>query len=375
MAGWLRPRVVVAIGPSAVQVKRLTGLPPLTDAAALEALVHEGAGRFFLRNGVPLITTGVRLVQPGTVWAAAFEAPVVEGVERACRAADLRLQAIVPTATALAHAVRTSASGERFVWMDGGVRTELTLSEGRVESVRRLPSDRAGARSAGCSTGGDAADTADSCPPPPVEALQKLGERALDFADAYGATRMAQRLGRDEPLVLRAGSAALGSSRHSEPSRSRLAIAASVFILAAASAIAGPSLVATHSARDARSRLRSMETRVAEAESKETELSRVSRALSEVAGFQRSRRSATALLVDLARALPKEAALVALDVDTTGGTLVALGARASQVTTALEKVKEIASPEIVGPVTRESVGSREVERVTVRFRFAGRAKR
>jgi hypothetical protein len=361
IAGWLRPNVVVAIGPSAVQLKRLTGLPPLTDTAALEALVREGAGRFFLKNGVPLITTGVRLAEPGTVWAAAFEASVVGEVERACRTADLRLQAIVPAATALAHAMRPAANGDRIVWVDGDVRTELTFNDGRVESVRRLPSDR----SPECSTNRDAADRA-----LPIEALQKLGERSLAFADAYGATRLAHRPARDEPLILRAGSAAIGSSRHPEPSRRRLAIAGSVFLVAAACAIAGPSLVAVHSARDARARLRSMEKEVLRAKNAETDLSRVSQALTEVAGFESSRRSATALLADLTRALPKEAALIALDVDTTGGTLVALSARASQVTSALEKVKEIASPEIVGPVTRETAGSREVERLTVRFRFA-----
>ena len=366
--GWLRPRVVVAIGPSAVQLKRLTGLPPLTDAAALEALVREGAGRFFLRNGVPLITTGVRLVKPGTVWAAAFEAPVVDEVERACRTADLRLQAMVPTATALAHAMSPASSGEIVVWTDGDVRTELTFSEGRVASVRRLPSERSNERFNERSDACNVSGSTGTGRPSPIGALEKLGERSLDFADAYGAARMAQRLGRDEPLILRAGSTALGSSRHKEPSRSRLVMVASVFLVAASSAVAGPALVAAHTAHDARARLRSMGEQVRRAERDETELSRVSRALAQVASFESSRRSATTLLGNLTRALPKEAALVALDVDTTGGTLVALGARASQVTTALEKVKEIASPEIVGPVTREAAGSREVERVTVRFR-------
>ena len=370
MAGWLRPRVVVVIGPSAVQVKRLTGLPLLTDADALEALVREGAGRFFLTNGVPLITTGVQLVESGTVWAAAFEAPVVDEVERACSAANLRLQAIVPTATALVHAMSPAVDGERMIWVDGDIRMELSFSEERLASIRRLPSERQGERSTERSDAGNVAGSTGPDRPSPIEALEKLGERSLDFADAYGATRMAQRMRRDEPLTLQAGSAALGSSRHPEPSRRRLVIAASVFILSAAGAIAGPSLVAIHTARDARSRLRSMGEQVFRAERDEAELSRVSQALAQVASFESSRRSATTLLGNLTRALPKEAALVALDVDTTGGTLVALGARASQVTTALEKVKEIASPEIVGPVTRESAGSREVERVTVRFRFA-----
>lgn len=366
-ARWLRPKVVVAVGSSAVQVKRLTGLPPLTDAASLEAVVREGAGRFFLKNGVPLVTTAVRVVEPGTVWAAAFEASVIDEIERACAATDLRLQAIVPAAAALAFAVEppAAASGERIVpmvWTDGDVRMEVTFSEGRIESLRRLPSEHSSDRHC---TGGIAGSG-----PALAEALHKLGERSLTFADAYGATRTAGRLGRNEPLVLRAGSGAGGSPLLSEPSRSRLVAAVSAFLVASACAVAGPPLIATRSTHAARARLTSMAKQVAQAESRETELSRVSRALAEVARFQGSRRSTTALLADLTRALPKEAALVALDVDSVGGTIVALGARASQITAALEKVKEIASPEIVGPVTRERAGNREVERLTVRFRFA-----
>lgn len=368
--GWLRPRVVVAIGPSAVQLKRLTGLPPLDEVAALELVVREGAGRFFLKNGVPLVTTAVQLVEPGTAWAAAFDAPVVDEMERACKAADLRLEAVVPAAIALVHAVSLAAGRERLVWTDGAIRTELTFSGGHVESLRRLPSMGTREHSADFATNGNASATEDLGQPLPVEPLTKLGDRALAFADAYGATRLAQRLTRDEPLILRAGSAALGSWRQQEASTNRLAVAALAFLLAAASAIAGPPLAAIRSARDAKSTLHSIEKRITRAERQEADLSRVSRALSEVASFERSRRSTTILLANLTRVLPKDAALVALDADTVGGTLVALGTRASQITTALEKVKEIARPEIVGPVTRETAGTREVERVTVRFKFA-----
>jgi hypothetical protein len=46
----MRPRAVAAIGPSLVQVKKLSGLPLLQDSAALSAVIREGAGRFFLKN-------------------------------------------------------------------------------------------------------------------------------------------------------------------------------------------------------------------------------------------------------------------------------------------------------------------------------------
>ena len=50
-------------------------------------------------------------------------------------------------------------------------------------------------------------------------------------------------------------------------------------------------------------------------------------------------------------------------------TLVALAPRAAPVLTALERVRGIDGAEIVGPVTREVVGTETVERLSVRFRF------
>src|SRR6185437_6791401 len=98
---WHRDPLTVALGPAAVQVKRLTGLPPLDDPGALTALVRENVQRFFLRNGVPLVTSSVRVASPGVAWAAAFEAPAVEELARACAAAGLGRIRIVPTVVAL----------------------------------------------------------------------------------------------------------------------------------------------------------------------------------------------------------------------------------------------------------------------------------
>jgi hypothetical protein len=63
-----RPRVVVAMGPSLAQTRRIAGLPPLEDGKLLAEMVREGSGKFFLRNGVPLATTGVRIVAPSPPW-------------------------------------------------------------------------------------------------------------------------------------------------------------------------------------------------------------------------------------------------------------------------------------------------------------------
>ena len=342
---WPRPRVAAAIGPSAVQVKRLTGLPPLEDPAALASLVREGAGRFFLRNGVPLLTTGVRLVEPGTAWAAAFDAPIVEQVERACASAGLRVRIVAPSAIALGRAT----NGRQISWVDGDVRAELAFSEGKITAVRQVAMHHG--------LGHHEVEE----PASPVAALASLGGQALAFADAYGATR----LGRDEPLALRPGRASLGGS----PSQARTWTAAATLGLTVIAALVGPPVAASRATTRARARLQLVGAQLRTARAVERDLGQISGALEEAAAFNATHRSATMLLADITRALPKEAALVAFEIDSATGTLVAITPRASRVTTALEGVRGIASPQIVGPVTRAMAGGGELEQVTVRFQL------
>jgi hypothetical protein len=371
LARWPRARVTVAIGPSAVQVKRLTSLPPLTDRAAVGAVVREGAGRFFLGNAVALVTSGVRLEEPGTAWAAAYDSHVVEEVERACHSMGRRitLRTIVPAAIALGHAGESGQEGAqlaRLSWRDGGIRTMLTFDSGTLASIRRLPvhGDGGGEGKSERGSKGEGENESEGMSLP--AALQPLGARAFDFADAYGATRVA----RDEPLRAPLGGASSTSGLTPREARKRLVLASTAFAIAGILALALPGLVAARSAHQSRAQLASIEKALRRTERAERELVLVSDALGEVAGFDDTRRSATMLLADISHALPKGAALVAFHADTAGGTLVALGQRASLVTTALEKVNGVASPEIVGPVTRERAGTSDVERVTVRFRFA-----
>ncbi|MGH7719649.1 MAG: hypothetical protein ACREON_12500, partial [Gemmatimonadaceae bacterium] len=78
----------------------------------------------------------------------------------------------------------------------------------------------------------------------------------------------------------------------------------------------------------------------------------------------------TLLMADLTRALPEGSALVAFRSDSAAGSIVALAPRAAAVLTAMEHVPGVVGPEIFGPVTREVVKEKELERVTVRFRLA-----
>jgi hypothetical protein len=79
------------------QLRTLPDLPPVR-ARYLAALVAQQAGRFFRKNGQPLVTDAawVGKTAPGVAHAAAVEAPLVEAIAAGARAAGLWLEAIAP---------------------------------------------------------------------------------------------------------------------------------------------------------------------------------------------------------------------------------------------------------------------------------------
>ena len=79
-----RPSVAVALGPASIQLKRLPRLPSLSDSRALTSLVRENVSRFFVHNGLPLMTSALRVDAPGDAWGAAVERPLLDAVARAC---------------------------------------------------------------------------------------------------------------------------------------------------------------------------------------------------------------------------------------------------------------------------------------------------
>jgi hypothetical protein len=114
-------------------------------------------------------------------------------------------------------------------------------------------------------------------------------------------------------------------------------------------------------------RIAAVQDRRRAASDTERELARITGALAEAAAFDSARYSPTLLLADLTAALPTGSAVVAFRVDTASGSVVALAPRAAAVVQPLERLPGLVSPEIVGPVTRETVAGRELERVMVRF--------
>lgn len=336
----LRPPIVTAaIGPASAQLKLVSDLPPLADPAALTAVVREHASRFFLKNGVPLVFSGARAVSPTSAWVAAFEEPLVRAIVDACGALGFTVHLVTPTAVAL----RFAMSGETIVWNDDAVDLAVTYTDGAPSSVRSVPGTSAlGAL------------------PPFAPALSTLAGRAADLMDAAGAARVP----RSEPIALRGRPMRLTR----EPSRRRLVLALTVCAVAIGSALLIPGIASWRAARAARARDVALAARVRATERDARELASVTSALSAIASFTQSRRSATLLLAQLTRALPEGTALLAVQLDSAGaGNIVAVGPRAAAVVDVVERVPGIASPEIVGPVTRETAAGKALDRVTVRF--------
>lgn len=102
----------------------------------------------------------------------------------------------------------------------------------------------------------------------------------------------------------------------------------------------------------------------------EAELRRLNRDLANAANFSRHRVSTALLLGAITQALPAEAAITTLRIDSANVDIVALSPRTAAVVDALSDVPNVASPTIIGPVSRETVGPRELERATIRLRIA-----
>jgi hypothetical protein len=343
---WPRPTISAAVGPTYSQLRRLTGLPAVRDDEALTRLVGESASRFFLRNGVPLVTTGVHRDSENGVWGAAIERPVVSTLESCCAERRYRLTAILPSLVVLPHGLE----GDSLMWRDGDVVAELSLLEGDLRGVRRAIS---------CD---DVPDAEHAVAPNAVAALTELGEHGWRFADAYGAAVGSVRT----PLAYRPSRA----TRAAKAPPWRLAVAAAALTLGVFAALLAPVFSARESARLAVAALSGTAGQRRAAEAAETELAVVTGALREVATFDRDRRSATLLLASVTRALPRGGALVNMRTDSTGGTIVALVPRAAPFVESLEHVPLVATPSIIGPITREVANTTEVERVTVRFHWA-----
>jgi hypothetical protein len=366
---WPRPVLVAAIGPSRAQFRQLPELPPVKDRRALSALLQEGSSRFFLRNGGPVVTSEPSSASvDGAPWAAAFDRPVIDDIAAACRIAAVRFVVALPAVAVLGRVL----AREQVSWSDGDTVAECRYVDGLLVDCRRRwenAADRAGSgwcENAGVCIESDGAvpaghSAADDQPPAsPSGALLALGPGALRFADAYGAAI--------SPVRAAFTYRPAGDPHAAEPvARWRLALAAAVLALSIASALAAPEVRDARTIAHATARLSALGPDRLEAARLERELALVSAALDDVARFADGRQSSLAILAALADSLPDGSALVMFRLDSLAGTAVVLAPRMAAVVGAMDRLPMVTSVEISGPVTRETMGERALERATLRF--------
>lgn len=310
VVGWPRPRANVGAAGSLGRVKHVRGLPPVRKRRDLIALLRLSSARFVATPN-PVVITGARVLGPGEADVGIVDRALVEAVTNAIQRAGLRVGRVVPTAC-------------------------LTVDAASPECH-------------------------DECRDEQIPAEQW---------DTHLATRVATRvatLGSSELLALswRDNSAII----RSDVSVARLTLAAAILVIAIVVSIAGhvsrAHAAIEHDRLADRRIIAVADTAAAEAR----ELGRISRDLATVASFSSHRVSASLILGGITEALPAEAALTTVRMDTTGVDVVTLSPRTAAVTDALGDVPEITIPSIIGPVSRETIGAHELERATIRMRL------
>ena len=339
---WSRPVLSAAVGPQASQVKVVAGLPQSADASTLAAIIREGVGSFFLKNGVPLVTTAVRPVGPGEAWVGALDRPVVEAVREACRARGWRLGVIAPAAVTLPFAIQDAA----FRWTDGNILLEANHANRTLTAVRTRPTW---------------AMEQETARPSPVPELAALGDDAIRFADAYGAAALAP----GEPLALDAAAAGWWTGR---AVRRRFLPPATVFLLATVTLITSP-LASRWAERQARAQIGQVRPEQWGAiDSARAQLDRVTRVLAATSRFAASGVGVTDLLAQLARTLPDSNVLVMIDLDGTRAQALILTRQPAATLAAARALPGLASAELASD-PNGGIALPGFERVVLRFQF------
>jgi len=348
---WPRPAVTVAFGGTYAQIKPLAGLPPVKDRAVLIRAARGSTERFFLGAPDRLVGAGVRVDADGCVWAAALDRSAVDAVRVACASRGVTIGAIVPALAVVPAAI----DGDRIVWEDDGRVTDISVRAGQAIALTRLPASNRRAMK-------------DSTPRI-VPALAAVGSDAVRYAAAFGAAVAGHR----EPLGLKSGEENPAASFAAVP-RWRMAAAGLAVMVSGAAVLAAPGLAASRVAAQARSELAPLASPRRAALVVQKQIAGKTAVLTSLSEFSARRQQSLALLADVTRLLPPDAVMVAFRIDSAGGTIVALAPRATAIVSRLERSTLLAAPELVGPVTREVVASREYERVTVRFRSVSGAR-
>lgn len=329
-------QVAVAMGATRMQARCLTGLPAMSDARRLSQLVQCNAQAYFVKNGIPLVTSGVDVRTPGEGWSAAAELPSLELIYQTCAAQSLALTVVVPSVIALPYATGVAD----ISWRDGAVLVTASYDQQRrvVTYRRKQWSEGFLPASPPCETAG------------------------LDAA--LGATRVPSI----EPLAIRP--AAFQGQHRKRVSNGALAQASACLLAVCTGYVLIPVGVARHITRTAVPRAGDIHA-ARTAASTERALATTTAILEGLAKFSAERTPITLFLFHLTEAIPPEMAVLDLRTDDLGGSITVLGPRVSEVQSRVSAVPEVANAEFSGAITGAMVGSERLERVTLRFTWRG----
>ena len=333
-----RARAIVALSPRWVQVRQLQGLPPVGSPRVAAQLLRENEQAFFLWTGRPG-TIVVHVVVGRDSWGAAFDTEFLDAITRAVQPTRLRVVEICPSVAAIGAAF----PGQSVAWRDAEHCFQIRGDQdGLLELDRVLDCP--------------------NCDPLPIAgALHSMGTDAAHFVAAYAAATLRRRL----PLAWRP---------RADPARVRrrfrlINAAACIAILGAgAAAILAPAIRAAASTREAERELQRLHGVQQQLVSVQSELRRVSDALDRIATLAVDRGKITRILGALSQATPESTAILDLPLDSTQGAFTAIAPNVADLLPALADAAEIAAPQIVGSVTRETIAGVRLERAAFRFR-------
>lgn len=334
-----RSRLGVVVGPRWVQVKALAEFPPVKPARVGNQILRENQRAFFLSRAAPMAIADVHTRRDGSVWGAAFDRDLVDGLTTSLRKAGLRVTRILPAVVAIA----ARYPGTAMFWNDGADSFHIEGDvEGPVKVDRVLFESR---------------DT----PPPSPTALAALGEEASRYVDAHAAAlipRIAPLGWQPDPDARRVRVMAIARGT---------ALGTAVCIAAGFAAL-GPGLRAAHFTGTARHELESARASQHELSALESELGRVTERLNRLESFRAPRGQMPRMLGELSRSIPESTAVLSFHADSAEGSFTAVAPNAADVLNELNGVDGIDVPRIVGSVTRETLNGAHLERATFRFR-------
>ena len=323
------PSIHLAVGPAHCQLRRLASIPTLRDAVAMNAMVQQNVASLFLKNGVPLRVGRHGAADERGAWVTAFDEPVIQSAVIA--AEELGIHDV--TAIPLSAAITPEDEGDSTVrWADGAMVLETRFVGARIDEVTR------------------------TFKPGPANE-QHPGDTLVDAVGAVEHRRNALRW-------------STPNRRHLWLRRARLSAAVAMLMVALVALLIGPTVRDISTAHRNEAAIAAVRADVRTATQVEDVLRRRITRLEMLNDFSRRRVRAMEVLAALTSTLPDSTAVAALRLDSLSASATLVGRDVMGAVGELQADDEFTSVEIVGPMTRETTGPMELERVMLKLTLA-----